>query len=83
MFGQRADHERAALHLDARQPFDLRHVDDVLRPCEAKLHGRDQGVAAGEELRLLLPGQQARCLAHRGGAMKFELVHSGPYSAAC
>ena len=59
-------------------PFDLRHVDDVLRPGEAKLHGRDQRVSAGEELGLLLAGQKARRLPHRGRAMEFEFVHGVP-----
>ena len=58
--------------------FDLRHVDDVLRPGEAKLHGRDQRVAAGEELCFFLAGQKPRRLPHRGRAMEFEFVHGVP-----
>ena len=70
--------QRAALHLDAGQPLDLRQVDDVLRPREAKLHGRDQRVSAGEELGLLLTGQKACRLPYRGRAMEFEFVHGVP-----
>src|SRR6185503_5814683 len=76
--GESADDERAALHLDAGQPLDLGQVDDVLRPREAKLHGRDQRVAAGEELGLLLAGQKACRLPYRGRAMEFEFVHGVP-----
>ena len=76
--GEGADDQRAALHLDAGQPLDLGQVDDVLRPREAKLHGRDQRVSAGEELGLLLTGQKACRLPYRGRAMEFEFVHGVP-----
>src|SRR5262249_30933753 len=73
--GQRADRQRTPLQLDAGKALDLRHVDDVLGPGEAQLHGRNERVAAGQKLRLLLPSQEPRRLPHRGRAMEFEFVH--------
>ena len=78
----RADDERAAGHLDAGQALDLRQVDDVLGPGKAQLHGGDQRMPAGEELCLLLLGQQARGLAHGRRAVLGECVHRGCSYAA-
>src|SRR6185503_15765289 len=69
-------------HLDALQAFDLRQVDDMFRPRQAQLHRRDQRVAAGQELCLLLLGQQARGLAHGRGPVLGECVHPGCSYAA-
>ena len=49
----RADHERAALELDVGETFDPIEVDDVGGRREPQLHGRQQGHAAGEQLRIL------------------------------
>src|SRR5262247_4266140 len=47
----------------------------MLRPGQAQLHGRDQGVAAGEQLGFFFLGQQARGLPHRRRPVLGECVH--------
>ena len=71
----RADDERAALELDAGQALDLPQIDQVLRAGQAQLHGRDQRVAAGKQLRLFLLAQQVRRLPHGRGTMVSECIH--------
>ena len=62
-------------HLDAGQALDLREVDEMLRPGEPQLHGRNQRVSAGEELGLFLLGQEARGLPHGRRPVVGECVH--------
>src|SRR5262245_10128752 len=74
MRGQRADDERAALFLHARQRRHLADVDEVFGLREPELHGGQQTVAAGQELRLVLvlPEEVERFL-DRGGLVILEL----------
>src|SRR5262249_35596814 len=64
-----------AFHADAAQARDFRQVDEMLRPGQAQLHRRDQGVTAGQQLGFLLLGQQARGLPHRCRPVLGECVH--------
>src|SRR5438105_12838757 len=80
---QCADGERAPAHLDEGKAFDLRHVDDVLRPRQAKLHCRDQGVTAGEELCLLLARQETGRLPDCRGTVIFECIHFNSPTPPC
>src|SRR5262249_57346825 len=47
----------------------------MLGPGQAQLHGRDQGVAASQQLGFLLLGQQARGLPDRCRPVLGECVH--------
>src|SRR5581483_9594945 len=85
MSRHRADLQRTAFELDAGQPFDPRKVDQLRRAGEAKLHRRQQGVAAGEDFRVGVLGEQAYGLPQRLRTMEGEGVHcSSPFSSpAC
>src|SRR5207244_3345340 len=52
--GHRADREHVAVLLDPREPGDLAQVDQVLGLRQPQLHHRDQAVAAGEQLGVVL-----------------------------
>src|SRR6202042_3594062 len=70
-----ADHDVAALHLDVGDAFDLVEIDDVGRRGEPQLHRRQQGLAAGEELRLFELAEHVGGLAQPAGAVIGEIVH--------
>ena len=83
--GQRADPDRAARLGDALEFIETADVDDDGRLRESQLHHRDQAVAAGHQLRVLVLLQQAEGFIDRSGAAVIELgwVHIGaPDSAA-
>src|SRR3989454_8271297 len=50
----RADRERLAVHLDAREPGHFAEIDQVLRLGEPELHHRDEAMAAREDLGVVL-----------------------------
>ena len=81
----RADHDRAALHLDAGQfARDRVEIDDVVRRGKPQLHGRDQRLPAREDLRLFELAQHVRGLAQAGRAVELRNCTScsPDYSAA-
>ena len=70
-----ADHQRAALHLDAVEPLDMGEVDQMRRAGEPLLHHRQQGMAAGDHLGVFVLDQQIGGLPHGRRTMIFEFVH--------
>ena len=73
--GGRADHQRAALHLDGIEPLDMGEVDQMRRAGKPLLHDRQQRVAAGDHLGVFVLGQQIGGLPNRRRTMIFEFVH--------
>ena len=80
--GHGADDEGAALLLDAGQPGHLAKVDEVRGPGEPELHRRQQAVAAGQQLGVVLVlAQQIERFLDRAGGVVVELgwIHArGP-----
>src|SRR5262249_49379203 len=73
-----ADLQRAALELDAGQALDAREVDQLRRTGEAKLHRRQQRVAAGKEFGVGILGEGAQAPRQRLRTMEGEGVHCSP-----
>ena len=74
----RADGDRAAGKLDPGKALDLRQVDQLRRPGEPQLHGRQQRVAAGEDLGVLDSWlSMLRRLPQRLRAVEGKAVHCG------
>ncbi len=70
-----ADHQRAALHLDAVEPLDMGEIDQMRRAREPLLHDRQQSVAAGDHLGVFILDQEIGGLPHGPRTMIFEFVH--------
>ena len=75
MLGGGADHQRAALHLDAIEPLDVGEIDQMGGACEPLLHHRQQGVATGDHLGVFILDQQIGGLPYGRRTMIFEFVH--------
>src|SRR4029077_9502494 len=69
---------RTAALLDAGQALDQRQVDELRRFRQPQLHGRQQRVAAGQDFRVFVLGQQMGPLPHRARAIEGESVHRSP-----
>src|SRR5690349_20204106 len=83
MCGHRTDHQGGALLVDAAQLGYPREIDQRGRVGEALLHGRDQRVAAREQLCLCAARQQFCRVGQRLRTMIFKGVHGAhSYSAA-
>ena len=70
-----ADDERTALHLDAVEPLDMGEIHQMRRAGEPLLHDRQQRVAAGDHLGVLVLDQEVGGLPHGRRTMIFEFVH--------
>jgi hypothetical protein len=70
-----ADGKPAALFLDPLELGDAAEVDQVARLGEALLEGGQVGLAAGQQLRVLVRGEQGRRVRDTGGPMIVEFVH--------
>jgi hypothetical protein len=80
-----ADHEVAALELNAVEAFDPVEIDDVPRRGEPLFHYRQQALSAGEQLCLLELAEHVRRLAQPARAVIGETVHASVlrFSDAC
>ena len=72
MGGERADAHARARPLDAGELLDAADVDQVGRLRQAQLHHRQQAVAAGEQLGVLLRAEQVERLRDARGAVIVE-----------
>src|SRR5262249_36768187 len=73
----RADHERAALHLDPVQSFDVGEINQMRGARQPLLHHGNQGVTTGYQLGIFVLDQEIRGLPHGRRTMIFEFVHEG------
>ncbi len=78
--GERADAHARSRALDAGELLDAADVDQVGGLRQPQLHHRQQAVAAGEELGVLLRAQEVERLSDARGAVIVELgrVHLKP-----
>ena len=81
MGGGRADDERAALHLNAVEPFDMGEIDQMRRACQPLLHDRHERMSARDHLGVLVLDQEIGGLPDRRWAMIFEFIHG--FSPRC
>src|SRR5262249_57037672 len=79
-----ADDEVVALGLDALELGDATEVDEIGGLRQPLLHGRQDGLAAGEQLGIGVGAERLGGVRQRGRAEIVEAVHGVvlPYSAA-
>ena len=82
---ERADRDPVALVAHVAEVGEAADVDEQRRPREAEPQQRDQRVAAGEELRVLVAAEQLERLVDRAGAAVLERAgdHAPALAAAC
>ncbi len=82
---ERADRDRVAVRAHVAQVVEPSDVDEERRAGEAQAHERDQRVAAGEELRVLVSAEQLDGLLDGAGAPVLEGGgdHAPASAAAC
>ena len=72
MAGERADRDPVAVLADVAEVVEPADVDEHARACDAELHRRDQGVPAGEQLRVLVTAEELDRLLDRPGPLVRE-----------
>ena len=72
MPGERADRDPVAVLADVAQVVEPADVDEQRRAREAQAHRRNERVAAGQELRVLVAAEQRDRLVDRAGALVLE-----------
>ncbi len=82
---ERADRDPVAVVAHVAEVGEAADVDEQRRPREAEPQQRDQRVAAGEELRVLVAAEQLERLVDRAGAAVLERAgdHAPALAAAC
>ena len=68
--------------VDAVEPFDMGQIDEMRRARQPLLHHRHERVAAGDQLGILVLGEQIGGLPYGAGTIIFEFVHERSFGIA-